>query len=865
MKRHILTASLLMALTCHGPVAESRPVTYDLLIRGARVLDGTGNPWFAADVAVERGRIAAVGQLDGARGRRVIEAEGLYLTPGFIDIHSHADDGSAKPGEATLRTNDPARKSAPNLVAQGITTVVVNQDGRSPWPILAQRRLLERQGIGPNVMLMVGHGTLRQRVMGDDHRRPATEAEVTAMRALLRRALREGAIGLSAGLEYVPGRWSTTEEVSALVAELAATDGVYISHQRAEGGDPMWFWPSQDPPGPPDLFDALRETIDIGRQTGVKVVASHIKAKGEHYWGRHAEAIQLIEEARAAGVRIWADQYPYPSTGTDGNTVLLPRWAISAKNTADPAVRTPAEVLEGFLGDPETEARIRLDVQHEIRRRGGAGRIVVHGHPDLALVGQTLQQLADGQGVDPVQAAIQLQLSGERSRPGGARLRGLSLDEADLLAFAAQPWVATATDGGIALPADGPVHPRYYGTFPRKLRRYAMELGVQSLADAVRSSTSLPATILGISDRGLIRTGFHADLVLFDPRELEDRATFFDPHQPPAGIRHVLVNGRFVVEDGQVLQSTPGRVLKPHNMGTRGLAVEWRELDALNARLPEAIRVYEGRSEDPALRAWYASVDASAPGIEARVMISDDADGKQTVSDFADGNEVCVVVNAGYFRMASDPATHVGLLVTDGKLISDGDPVITRDGDEYRTARAAIGFDADNRVAIGWASGSRDGVHLWTDPAPNRAGRPVGEEWQPLLRPWPVRSAIGAGPNLLREGKEFITVDEEVFFGTSIPRVHPRTAAGRTVDGKLILMVVDGRQSSSRGVNLQELAGLMASAGAVDALNLDGGGSSTMVVLGERLNRPAGEEREREVASALAINCSALPATPPSA
>lgn len=865
MNPRIPTAIILVALICIGPAAESGATTYDLLIRGARVLDGTGDPWFAADVAVERGRIAAIGHLDGAQARRVIEAKGLYLTPGFIDIHSHADDGNARPGGATLRTNAPARKSAPNLVAQGITTVVVNQDGRSPWPILAQRRLLERQGVGPNVMLMVGHGTLRQRVMGDDHRRPATAAEVNAMRALLRRALREGAIGLSAGLEYVPGRWSTTEEVSALVAELASTDGVYISHQRAEGGDPMWFWPSQDPPGPPDLFDALRETIEIGRQTGVKVVASHIKAKGEHYWGRHAEAIRLIEEARAAGVRIWADQYPYPSTGTDGNTVLLPRWAISAQNTDGETVRPPAEVLEGFLGNPETEARIRLDVKHEIRRRGGASRVVVHGHPDLALVGKTLQQLADTQGVDPVQAAIDLQLRGDRNRPGGARLRGLSLNEDDLLAFAAQPWVATATDGGIALAADGPVHPRYYGTFPRKLRRYAMDLGALRLEDAVRSATSLPATILGLSDRGLVRTGFHADLVLFDPDQLEDRATFFDPHQPPTGIRHVLVNGRFVVEDGRVLQGTPGRVLTVRRAGKPGLAMDWHGLDALNARLPEAIRVYAGRSEDPPLRAWYASIDASAPGIEARVTVSSDDDGKQTISEFAEDDAVCLAVNAGYFRMASDPATHVGLVVSDGELVSGGDPLITRDGVDYRTARAAIGFDAARQVEIGWASGSGNGVELWTDPAPNRAGRPVEEGWQPIKRPWPVRSAIGAGPNLLRSGRPLITVEEEVFFGTSIPKTHPRTAAGRTADGRLILMVVDGRQSSSRGVNLQELASLMADAGAVDALNLDGGGSSTMVVLGERLNRPAGGEREREVASAVVINCSVRPAIPASA
>jgi len=559
----------LCALLLLAPTAAAQDTgPFDVLIIDGRVLDGTGNPWFRADVGIRGGRIVAVGQLRGARADRVVDAKGLYVAPGFIDEHSHADDGSAEVGEATIRTDSPERKAAPNLVAQGITTVVVNQDGRSPWPIRDQRALLERQGVGPNVMLMVGHGTVRRMVMGDDFQRPATPDEVQRMRALVRQGMEEGAVGLSAGLEYVPGRWSTTDEVAALAKEIVPWNGVYISHERSEGADPMWYWPSQDEPGPATLMDAVMETIEIGRVSGAKVVASHIKAKGAHYWGASAVAIQLIQRARDEGVRVWADEYPYPTSGTDGNTVLIPGWAL-----ADPAARSrrdarpPAEMLRERLADTLLAAKIRQDIRHEIRRRGGADRVVVFDYPDSSLVGRNLQEIADARDLDPVEAAIRLQLEGDPNRRGGGRMRGFSMSETDVEAYAGQPWVATVTDGGIAVPEDGPVHPRYYGTFPRKIRHYALEAGALSLEDAVRSSTALPAQITGLRDRGQIREGFWADVVVFDLDRIADRSTFFEPHQYPDGIEHVLVNGAFVVENGKVLYTTPGRVIVSKKRG----------------------------------------------------------------------------------------------------------------------------------------------------------------------------------------------------------------------------------------------------------------------------------------------------------
>ena len=561
--RRCAAGPLILALLALLPttlVAQDTP--FDLLIVGGRVLDGTGNPWFRADVGIRDGHIVAVGALAGHAATETIDAAGLMVAPGFIDIHSHADDGARDPGGATIRTDSLHRKSAPNVVSQGVTTVVVNHDGRSPWPIAEQRRLLEVQGVGPNVMLMVGHGTIRRRVMGDDVQRPATPAEVAEMRTLLREGLAEGAVGMSAGLEYVPGRYSTTDEMVELARELAAADAVYISHERSEGADPMWYWPSQDPPGPPTLQDAILETIEIGRQSGSRVVASHIKAKGAHYWGSSATVIQLIQRARDEGVRVWADQYPYPTSGSDGNTVVVPRWALSDPNATEREdARPPAEMLRIRLEDPELAQQIRTDIAHEIRRRGGADRVVIFDYPDSTLIGKSLQDIADGRGVDPVEMAIRLQLEGDPGRAGGGRMRGFSMSEEDVERYAAQPWVATASDGGIAVPEDGPAHPRFYGTFTRKIRHYAMEVGALSLEDAIRAGTSLPATIMGLRDRGQVREGFHADLVIFDLEQLSDQATFFEPHQHSTGIRHVLVNGRFVVREGEILYAMPGRVL----------------------------------------------------------------------------------------------------------------------------------------------------------------------------------------------------------------------------------------------------------------------------------------------------------------
>lgn len=558
MRYRLLAAALVCAAVSAIALAAQAPASqsFDLLITNARVFDGTGNPAFPADVGVRAGRIAAVGRLTGATAARVVDATGRFVSPGFIDIHSHADDGARARGG--FRDEDPRVRAAPNLVSQGITTVVVNHDGRSPWPIAAQRTLIEKHRIGPNTMLMAGHGAVRSQVMGRDTQRPATADEVARMRALVRQALQEGAVGLSAGLEYEPGRWSVTSELVELAKELPAFDGVYISHERSEGSDPLWYVPSQDGPGPPTLLDAVRETIEIGERSGARVVASHIKAKGANYWGSSAAAISLIERARQRGVDVWADHYPYPTSGTDGSTVLIPRWAVRTGEGNGPR----ADALRRTMADPKLLETVRSDIAHEIARRGGADNVVVYEYTDASLYGKSLAEIAQRWRVDPVDAAIRIQLEGLPERAGGARMRGFSMHERDMEAFVKQPWVATSTDAGISLP-DGPpsTHARFYGSFPRKIRHYAIDRGAISVESAIRSSTSLPATIMGLEDRGLIREGLAADLVIFDLATIRDKATFFEPHQYAEGIDYVFVNGVAVVDGSRITGALPGKVL----------------------------------------------------------------------------------------------------------------------------------------------------------------------------------------------------------------------------------------------------------------------------------------------------------------
>lgn len=556
-RRTFLIGPIFFACTLFAFPAATQ--TYDVIFRGGELLDGSGAASIRADVGVMGDRVAAIGDLSKAKARRSVDCEGLTVIPGIVDLHSHAD-GSGEAGG--LRSRDPRRRAAPNLVTQGVTTVVVNQDGRSPTSIENQIAQIRDRGVGPNAIVMVGHNTIRRMALRDtDKDRPSTATQVDTMRQMVREGMDAGAWGLTAGLEYEPGIWSTTEEITALVQEVRPYNGVYIVHERASGIDPMWYVPSQDREyTPTTMADNIREIIHIAETTGVTSVATHIKARGVDYWGASDEMVALINAARERGVPIYADQYPYNTSGSDGTIRLLPSWIVEQYNGSKNDYRG---ALRAAIEDEDTARALALDVLHQIGRRGGPGNILVLEHPNPGYVGRTLADLMRELNVNPVEMAYVLQLEGYADRLGGALLRGFSMDEADVRTFAAQPWCITASDAGITLPNEGFVHARYYGTFPRKLRKYAMEEGVLSVEQAVRSMTSLPAEVLGLIGRGYLHEGCYADIAVFDLDTVRDTATFFNPHQYAEGVPYVMINGDFVVDGGHRTLRLPGRVLTP--------------------------------------------------------------------------------------------------------------------------------------------------------------------------------------------------------------------------------------------------------------------------------------------------------------
>jgi N-acyl-D-amino-acid deacylase len=529
--------------------ADRDQPSLDVILRGGEIIDGTGAARSKADIGIRGGRIVSIGNLADQTAEHVIDAAGKIVAPGFIDLHSHADRG--------LVHSDPLRRAAPNLITQGITTVVVNQDGSGPRSIAEQRKTMLSRGVGPNVIQMIGHGQVRRDVMKSDYRRPARPDEIAEMAALVRQGMDEGAFGISAGLEYVPGRWSTTRELESLVAELAPYRGVFVVHERSSGSRPMWYLPSRDSADQPSMIDNLREQIDIAAATGVNVVATHIKARGVDFWGSSRAMIDMLQQARDEGVPIFADQYAYNTSGSDGRIVLLPSWALDDKQAGD----TPAERLKAALASEPTAAKVREDIAYEITRRGGPESILIVDHPDKDLIGKSLQDVVARLKCDPVDAVIGLQFHGNPKIEGGARLRAFSMSEKDVEEFAKVPWVATSSDAGIALPSDGRVHPRFYGAFPRKLRHYALDRGLMSLEEAVRVSSALPAEILRLRDRGTLQVGAVADIVVFDPQRIRDKADAFNPHQYCKGVEHVLVGGEQAVADGRMLGKLAGKVL----------------------------------------------------------------------------------------------------------------------------------------------------------------------------------------------------------------------------------------------------------------------------------------------------------------
>lgn len=524
-----MTRGLLLPLLLAGvgaAVAAQQPgsmrAEYDLLITNGRVLDGSGNPWFSADIAISGDRIVAVGQLAGTGAERVIDAGGLTVAPGFIDVHSHA----AEALNGALHTAVP-------LLAQGITTVVVNPDGGGPTDLVAQRSAFESRGIGVNVAQLVGHGSVRRAVLGMADRAPTAD-ELARMTALVRGGMQAGAIGLSSGLYYAPGSYATTDEVIALARVASEFGGVYTSHIRDEADFSIGVLASVD------------EVISIAGQANIPGIVTHMKALGPAQWGLSTAMTARIEGARARGIQVYADQYPYEAGATGLSAALVPRWAQVGGRQAFLARLAGVE-----------RARIMAAITESIERRGGASSLVISRYaPDPALEGQSLSAIAAARST----TATELVAALLKDSDGG--VVSFSMSERDITHIMRQPWTMTCTDGDLTPPGQGQPHPRGYGAFARKLAVYVREREVMTLADAVRSMTSLPAQVFGLKDRGVIRRGARADLVIFDPATVQDVATYASPQQLARGMRVVLVNGVATILDGAATHATPGRVLQ---------------------------------------------------------------------------------------------------------------------------------------------------------------------------------------------------------------------------------------------------------------------------------------------------------------
>ena len=496
---------------------------YDVVIRNARVVDGSGNAWFRADVAVKNGRIVALGHLNNPSAGRIIEAHERIVAPGFIDVHTHIEGGVEK------------NPRGDNFLLDGVTTVITGNCGGSELNLAAWFDKLDQRGLGLNVASLVGHNSVRREVMGAANRQ-ASPAEIQKMQSLVDRAMRDGAVGFSTGLEYVPGTYPNTAEIVALAKAAAAHGGVYTSHMRDEGIHEI---------------EAITEAVNVGKEAGMPVEISHLKIDRRSFWGASDQSLALIEKFRREGIDVVADQYPYDRASTNLG-IRLPSWAL-----ADGKVKER-------LADAATRRKIADEMQHDL---------AIMGEPDygFATVARFPSNTAYEGKTIPAIAAMKSRAPGldgeidtifDLMNAGGAGMTYRLMGDVDIERIMRYPFTAIASDGGITELGVGNPHPRSYGTNARVLAEYVRARGVLTLEDAIRRMTSLPARTFSLRDRGLVREGMAADLVVFDPQRVEDKATYAKPHQYSQGFDFVLVNGKIAVDNGKLTDARGGQTLR---------------------------------------------------------------------------------------------------------------------------------------------------------------------------------------------------------------------------------------------------------------------------------------------------------------
>jgi N-acyl-D-amino-acid deacylase len=517
---------LLFAVLFATPIWAQAP-NYDLILSGGTVIDGSGSARFRADVGITGNRIVAVSRtvLAPASAKRVIDATGLIVAPGFIDLHAHLDPIFMMP-------------DAQSHVRQGVTLALGGPDGGGPYPFAAYLDSVAAKPLGMNVAFLAGHNTIREAVMGTANRAP-TSAELETMKGMVARSMGEGAFGMSTGLRYIPGFYSKTDEVVALSTVAADSGGIYTSHLREEGVG---------------LIEGVAEALEIGRLARIPIVLTHHKAIGRLMWGKSVVTLAMVDSARRAGTDVMMDQYPYTASST-GLNVLVPPWALSGGNTQ----------LRQRLADPVLKDSItRGVVEYLMNDRGGGDLKRVQFSRvrwDSTLNGKTLYDLVVRQGLQPtLENAAPVVL--DAVLKGGASMIFHVIDEGDVRRIMAHPQTMIASDGRLTKLGDAVPHPRAYGTFPRVLGKYVRDEHVLTLESAVNKMTGMPAARLGLADYGCLRVGCSANVTIFDAATVRDVGTFEDPHHYPEGIPYVVVNGVPVVDAGRFTDNRPGVVLR---------------------------------------------------------------------------------------------------------------------------------------------------------------------------------------------------------------------------------------------------------------------------------------------------------------
>jgi len=505
------------------PIGGAQQPRYDIVIAGGTVIDGTGKPGFRADVAIKDGRIAQVGSITRGQAAATIDARGLSVAPGFLDVHTHADDIASHP-------------AASNFVRMGVTTVVAGNCGGSALDVADALAKIRDARIAINYATLIGHNTVRRAVMGNADRLP-TPAEMARMKSYVWKAMADGAVGFSTGLQYVPGTYAMLPEIIDLARVAANAGGVYASHMRNEGTE---------------LEQAIADTIRVGDATGARVEISHLKVDSPNRWGASEKALAMIDAARAKGVEVTADQYAY-TAASSALGIRFPAWALEGGD----------EKTAERLKDPATWQRIKKEMAELLAERGLTDlsfAIVASYSRDASLNGLSMKQVA-ARLQDADTADAQFEAAREMMLAGGASMVYHFMSDQDVVRIMKHPKVSFASDSGVLEYGDGIPHPRGYGNTVRVLGEYVRARHVISLEEAIRKMTSLPAEQFRFANRGVVRAGSAADLVVFDPARVADTATFEKPHAYPTGIPYVLVNGVVVVKNGQQTDERPGQVL----------------------------------------------------------------------------------------------------------------------------------------------------------------------------------------------------------------------------------------------------------------------------------------------------------------